>query len=486
MRYLPLFADLADKKCLLIGGGETAARKLRLLLGAGARPVVLAATIVQEIQTAVDDAAVTLSARGFISSDLDGAALVVVADAPRDEAETIAGAARRAGVMVNVVDQPDLCTVVFPGIIDRDPVLIAVGSAGASPVLVRRIRELIERLLPPRLGGLARFAGRFRSAVAREIDAGPARRAFWERIIDGPIGALVLRGGEPAANEAMLRLINSPDAAARVKSGSVALVGAGPGASDLLTLRALRLIQDADVVVHDALVSADILDLIRRDADRIDVGKRRGHHQFTQTTINQLLVSQANEGRRVVRLKGGDPFLFGRGGEEMEYLRARGIDVDIVPGITAALGAAAATGIPLTHRDHASGVTFITGHGAGEEAAGNLNIPDASRLGDADHTVVFYMGLSRARAIAAQAIASGRAPSTPVAVIDRATQDDQRVLRGTLKSLGDLVERADLAGPALLIIGEVTALGVKMGASGNTTGHTTVMETAPIRHAAAG
>jgi uroporphyrin-III C-methyltransferase / precorrin-2 dehydrogenase / sirohydrochlorin ferrochelatase len=458
MKYLPLFADLAGRRCLVIGGNEAAAGKLRLLLRAGARPVVQSNSVIQEIQSAADRGDVSIVARAFVPADLAGVVLVIVADATGQDEEVISRAAQEAGVLVNVVDQPDLCTAVLPGIVDRDPVLIAIGSAGASPVLVRRLREQVERLLPPRLGRLARFAGRFRAAVAHKIQGGPTRRSFWESIIDGPIGAQVLRGDEAAANEAMLRLINSPAPSPSMK-GSVALVGAGPGAADLLTLRALRMIQDADVVIHDALVGADILDLVRRDAERVDVGKRRGSHRFTQDEINDLLVAQAVAGRRVVRLKGGDPFLFGRGGEEMEYLKSRGIDVEVVPGITAALGAAAAAGIPLTHRGRASAVTFVTGHGAraNDDVVDGL---DGTRLADPDHTVVVYMGLSRAREIAAQALAAGRAPSTPVAVVDRAAHDDQRVLRGTLKTLGDLVERAGLAGPALLMIGEVTALEV--------------------------
>ncbi len=451
MRYLPLFADLRGRHCLLIGGGESAARKLRLLLRAGALPLVLAPRVSEEIAEAAEQGEIRLARRRFTPEDLEGAALVVVADAVRPEAEAISKAAQRAGVLVNVVDQPDLCTVVMPGIVDRDPVLVAIGSAGASPVLVRRARELIERALPPRLGDLAGFAGRFRSAVAGKITSGTARRAFWERVLDGPIADLVLRGQPARANEAMLRLINGPTDT-RPEQGRVALVGAGPGAADLLTLRALRLIQDADVVVHDALVSADVLELIRRDADRIDVGKRRNRHCLGQDGINALLASKARAGLRVVRLKGGDPFLFGRGGEELDYLKARNIEVEVVPGITAALGAAASSGIPLTHRDHASAVTFVTGHGAdGEDGL------DDALLANTNATTVVYMGLHRAGTIAERAIALGRAPSTPAVVIDRATHADERVLKGTLASLGAAVAQARLKGPALLIIGDVAA-----------------------------
>lgn len=458
MRYLPLFADLAGRRCLVIGGTETAARKIRLLLKAGAVPLVLADTVTEEIAAAALRQELMIENRRFTPIDLTDVSLIVVAseseaEVSEFEAKTISIAARQAGVPVNVVDRPDLCSVIFPGIIDRDPILVAVTSAGHSPVLVRRVREKIEAALPSRIGRLASFAGHFRNAVARAVTAPSARRAFWERVLDGPIGSQMLRGDEPAATEAMLRLINTPKSAA-LALGSVALVGAGPGDPDLLTLRALRLLQEADVVVHDPLISDGILDLVRRDAVRIDVGKRKGVHRPSQAEINQLLADQTKSGHRVVRLKVGDPFLFGRGGEEMDFLRARGIDVQIVPGITAALGAAAASGIPLTHRDHASAVTFITGHGGGENE-GDLN---DTLLANPNHTVAVYMGLSVAGQLAARAIAAGRAGSTPVVLIDRATHVDQQVLQGTLSELGGLVERAALSGPALLIIGEVAAL----------------------------
>ena len=453
MRYLPLFVDLAGRRCVVVGGDETAARKLRLLLRADARPVVLAETVTKEIEEADEQGLIEIKARGFVESDLENTALIVVADVPRAKAEAIFAAAERANVPINMVDNPSLSTIVFPGIVDRSPILVAIGSAGASPVLVRRIREQIERVLPSRIGNLARFAGRFRSAVAGKITDISARRTFWERVIDGPVGASVLAGKEAFANEAMLRLVNSPESRAAPR-GSVALVGAGPGAADLLTLRALRLIQDADIVIHDALVGEEILEVVRRDADRVDVGKRKGNHRFRQADINDLLLDHARAGRRVVRLKGGDPFLFGRGGEEQAFLLAHGIDVEVVPGISAALGAAASTGIPLTHRDHASAVTFMTGHRAGDgtHVAGDIT------LGDSDATVVVYMGRDQAREIATRAIEKGRSPSTPVAVVDRATLVDERVFRGTLESLGTLVENAELSGPTLLIIGDVTAL----------------------------
>ena len=450
MKYLPLFADLAGRRCVVIGGDLNAARKIRLLLKANARPLVLCDTAIDEIREAASRGELDLRYRSFERTDLLDAALVVISEAGAPPIEPIAATVREAGVPLNVVDQPTLSTVIVPGIVDRDPVLVAIGSAGTSPVLVRRLRERIEALLPSRLGHLAAFAGRFRSAVTCAIANSDNRRRFWERFFDGPIAARVLRGEEGPANDAMLRLVNG--AAPAVEIGTVALIGAGPGDPDLLTVKALRLMQDADVVVHDALIGDGILDCIRRDADRIDVGKRKGHHRCSQDEINRILLEQAIAGRRVVRLKGGDPFVFGRGGEELQYLRAHGIDEDIVPGITAALGAAAACGIPLTHREHASSMTFITGHAHN----GEIDIAPAL-FAEPRNTLIVYMGVTVANQIADHAIASGRAASTPVAIIERATCHDQRVLRGTLASLGAMVTEEAVSGPALLVIGEVTA-----------------------------
>lgn len=452
MRYLPLFADLRGRRCLVVGGGETAAQKLRLLLKAGARPLVLAETVTPEIDEWAQAGDVVIEQRGFRADDLADTALVVVAEASADDTEAISRAARAAGIPVNVVDHPALCSVIIPGIVDRDPVLVAIGSAGTSPVLVRRLREKIEALLPSRLGRLAAFAGRFRGAVARAVATASGRRRFWEEFLDGPIASDLLHGKQQSATEAMLRLINTRRPCAP-SVGAVALVGAGPGDPDLLTLRALRLMQDADVVVHDALLGEEILDFVRRDAERIDVGKRKGRHTHSQDAINRILEQQAKAGRRVVRLKGGDPFVFGRGGEELTYLKARGIEVEVVPGITAALGAAAASAIPLTHRDHASSVTFATGHGGA-----NVAPVDPAVLANDRNTLVVYMGVGNAERIATQAIQAGRPASTPIAVIERATHPDQRVLRGTLTGLAGLVERSGVTGPALLVIGEVAAL----------------------------
>jgi len=455
MRYLPLFADLEGRGCLVRGGGENAARKLRLLLRAGARPTVVASVANAEIRALARDGKVRVAQGADGMPDLSprglaAYALIVVADADSDTAEAYAAAARNANVLVNVVDRPDLSTIVFPGIIDRDPVLVAIGSSGAAPTLVRRLREQIEALLPSRLGRLAQFAQRFRTAVAN-IQPDSGRRRFWETFFDGPVARLVLDGREHQATNAMLRLVNSGTAPS--PEGSVALVGVGPGDPDLLTLRALRAMQDADVIVYDRLIGDQILDYARRDAERIYVGKARGNHAMSQEEINTTLVAQAGAGHRVVRLKGGDPFVFGRGGEEMTHLQAAGIAVEIIPGITAATGCAAAAGLPLTHRDYASGVTFVTGHmrnGAAE--------PDWAVLAATRYTLVIYMGVATAGVIGDRLVAHGMRPATPVAVIENGNRPEQIVARGTLATLGTIVAGHGIVGPALIVIGDVAAL----------------------------
>ena len=455
MKYFPLFADLRGRDCLVVGGGERTAQKLRLLLRAGARPTVLTEQANREIRAWASEGKVhiqeaALEGRGWPAVDLSAYALIVIADAPEDLTKTLSAAARKANIPVNVVDRPDLSNFVTPGIVDRDPVLVAIGSSGAAPVLVRRLREQIERLLPARLGALARFAQRYRATVTETgVDGSPRR--FWEAFFDGPIARLVLAGRKREAADAMLQRINA--APADEESGSVALVGAGPGDPDLLTLRALRAMQDADVVVYDRLIGDGILDLVRRDAERIYVGKAPGNHTLDQDGINALLAARAREGRRVVRLKGGDPFLFGRGGEELAYLRDRGITVEVIPGITAAAGCAAAAGMPLTHRGAAAGVTFISGHSraGGEE-------PDWSALAASGNTLAIYMGVGGAGHAARRLLDRGMRPNTPVAVIENGTRPDQRVVRDTLAGLAAGLSRHGITGPAIIVIGEVAAL----------------------------
>lgn len=448
MDQFPLFVTTDGRSILVVGGGEEAARKLRLVARTTAAVDVIAEAPGADLCALCVDT-VTLHRRAFTTDDVSGRLFVVsAAGSPVDEA--VAAAAQAAGVPVNVVDRPDLSTFLMPAIVDRDPVVIAIGSGGAAPVLAKSIRARIESLLPARLGALARFADSFRPAVKGTLPQA-ARRRFWEWVFAGPVAAAFLGGDEARARSALIDRLNRAEAAAD-GPGLVQLVGVGPGDPDLLTFKALRAMQEADVVLIDALVSAEILECVRRDALRIDVGKRKDRHTLPQAEIERLMIDHARAGRRVVRLKGGDPFLFGRGGEEREHLLAAGVPVEVVPGISAAFGCAAATGIPLTHRDHAQGVTFVTGHAKGDGGG-----PDWRSLAAANHTVVVYMGVGTAADTARSLIAAGRAAATPCAVVENGTRPDQRVLPATLATLGETVAAAGIAGPALLIIGEVTA-----------------------------
>lgn len=425
MDQFPLFVNTAGRSILVVGGGEEARRKIRLVS-----------------RTA---ATVDVIAEGFQAEDVQGRLFVIAAaGSPVDEA--VAAAAQAAGVPVNVVDRPDLSTFLMPAIVDRDPVVVAIGSGGAAPVLARSIRARIESLLPARLGALARFADSFRPSVKGTLPQA-ARRRFWEWVFAGPVAAAFLNGDEARARTSLIDRLNRPQA---VPEGLVQLVGVGPGDPDLLTFKALRAMQEADVVLVDALVSPEILECVRRDALRIDVGKRKARHTLAQAEIERLMIEHARAGRRVVRLKGGDPFLFGRGGEEREHLLAAGVPVEVIPGISAAFGCAAAAGIPLTHRDHAQGVTFVTGHAKADGAE-----PDWTALARANHTLVVYMGVGTAAETSRRLIAAGRDAGTPCAVIENGTRPDQRVLPTTLAGLG--AAASGLTGPALLIIGDVTA-----------------------------
>jgi uroporphyrin-III C-methyltransferase / precorrin-2 dehydrogenase / sirohydrochlorin ferrochelatase len=455
MNYFPAFLDLKQRPCLVVGGGEIAARKLRLLLKAGADVTVVAPQINDEIADLADRGAIRVIRRGFVGGDATDRAVVIGATGIAAVDERVAAAADTAGVPVNVVDRPDLSRFLVPAIVDRDPVVVAIGTGGAAPVLARRLRQTIESLLPARLGSLAKFAESFRVAVRAVMPDGAVRRRFWERFFDGPVAERVLAGDEPAAREKMLALVNGRAGwgAAMSSAGTVAIVGTGPGDPDLLTLRALRQMQQADVVIHDRLIGPEILDYVRRDAERLYVGKTKGSHSKTQDEINALMLAHARAGRRVVRLKGGDPFVFGRGGEELAYLRSHGVDVELVPGITAATGCAAAAGIPLTHRDAAQAAVFVTGHAKDGE-------PDLdwSALARLRQTLVIYMGVSTAGRIAARLIEHGVAPTTPVAVVENGTRPDQQVAAGSLAGLEALIRDNGIDGPAVIIVGEVVRL----------------------------
>jgi uroporphyrin-III C-methyltransferase/precorrin-2 dehydrogenase/sirohydrochlorin ferrochelatase len=446
MRYRPVFADVVDRRCLVVGAGPVAHRKVELLLRARARVKVVAPCAVEEIERLARNGTVEFHRRPFASSDVVGQTLVYSATGIGDVDTDVAAAARRADIPVNVVDRPELCDFVTPAIVDRSPVVVAVSSGGGAPVLARQVRSLIEALLPGNLGRLAAFGESIRSAVKVWLPNPRARRTFWDAFFAAGLSRRGRHGDEADFQGAY-------DLARRVKaqssaSGHVALVGAGPGDPDLLTLRALQHLQRADVVVYDRLVGPRVLDYARRDAEMVPVGKARDRHAFTQSEISELLASHAVSGKHVVRLKGGDPFVFGRGGEEFEYLRDRGITVEVVPGITAALGAAASTGIPLTHRGVARGVTLITA-----STREGLAEHDWQALARLDHTLAVYMSVSHAGEIADRLICGGLDPATPSAIVQNATLPSERSVMGTVANLATMVRDHPIASPALLLIG---------------------------------
>ena len=456
MRFLPVFLDLQAGPVLLVGAGDLARAKLRLLTAAGARVRWYATDGLYDLSalSAADAARIERAAGDPLVADLSGVIAIICAGAGELGA-AMSARAKAVGVPVNVMDDLVHSTFIFPAIVDRGDVVVAVGTGGASPVVARRVRELIEAVVPARIGDLASFIGRWRKQIHNRIPEFPLRRRFWERLVDGPIGALVLTGRGHEA-EAALKDIPDPSAYAGALvsgevEGRVTLVGAGPGDPDLLTIKALRALQDADVVFYDELVSPEVLDRVRRDAARIPVGRRVGKPGIGQDAINKLMIEAAKSGQRAVRLKGGDPFVFGRGGEEIEALRQAGVAYSVVPGITAGLGASAQFEVPLTFRHEALRITFLTAHKARDAEA-----VDWSTLTDEKMTVVVYMGMTAAVSIRAGLLAAGRSPRTPVGVFARVTRPDAQAAVGTLGELPDLVEKID-GGPAVLIIGEVVA-----------------------------
>ena len=449
MRFLPVFLNLQAGPVLVVGGGEEVRAKLRLLISAGAR-IRWFATDGHHDLHGLDSGRIEFAAGDPLTAELHGVIAVLCAGAG-EVGVAMSARARAAGLPVNVMDDLDRSSFILPAIVDRGDVVVAVGTGGASPVVARRVRERIEAMLPARIGDLAGFIGRFRKPINGRIAAMPLRRRFWERVVDGPIGALVLarRGAEA---EQMLADIADPVAFAGAQGaseGRVTLVGAGPGDPDLLTVKALRALQDADVVFYDELVSPEILDRARRDASRVPVGRRVGKPGIGQQAINRLLIEAARSGKRAVRLKGGDAFVFGRGGEEVEALREAGIACSVVPGITAALGAAAQFEVPLTFRNEALRITFLTAH-----KAGDADMVDWSALTDRKMTVVVYMGMTAAASVRIGLLAAGRSPQTPVGVFARATLPDAQAEVGTLDQLPELVARIG-RGPAILVIGDV-------------------------------
>lgn len=451
MDYFPVFLDLKNRLCLLVGGGDIATRKGRLLSKAGARLRVVAPEISSELRELVAQNNGELHEREYHASDLNDCVIAIAATDIESLNEQISNHAKARNLPVNVVDSPALCTYITPAIIDRSPLVIAISSGGESPVLARLIRAKLETLIPTSYGRLAQIASSWRDRVKARFDDGDSRRRFWEKILQGPAAELALNGQEEAAENVIANEIAKDDET--ITQGEVYLVGGGPGDPELLTLRALRLMQQADVVLYDRLVSDGVMELVRRDAERIYVGKRRSEHAMQQENINQLLVDLAKEGKRVLRLKGGDPFIFGRGGEEIELLAQNNIPFQVVPGITAASGCSAYAGIPLTHRDYAQSVRFVTGHLKTDNT--NLQWPE---LANPTQTLVFYMGLVGLREICASLIEHGRAPNTPVALIEKGTTQQQRVLIADLTTIADVVAANDVHAPTLFIVGEVVKL----------------------------
>jgi uroporphyrin-III C-methyltransferase/precorrin-2 dehydrogenase/sirohydrochlorin ferrochelatase len=458
MDYFPVFIKLRGQPCLVVGAGEIAARKIELLLKADAEITVIAREISSHVAELQALHGLHLLQKSFSADDLPGEfkyRLVISATDNRQTNELVAKTAELQNIPVNVVDSPDLCSFIFPAIIDRSPIVAAVSSGGAAPVLARLLRAKIETVIPPAYGKLAALAEKFRMAVKQSIKEPAQRRIFWENNFQGSVAELVFAGKSQEAERQLEQNLARHQHGENV--GEVYLIGAGPGAPDLLTFRALRLMQQADVIVYDRLVSPEILELARRDSEKIYVGKQRQHHAVPQENINILLADLAKAGKRVVRLKGGDPFIFGRGGEEIETLMEQGINFQVVPGITAASGCASYAGIPLTHRDHAQSCTFVTGHL--KDNSINLNW---TQLAAPNQTIVIYMGLVGLEKICQALIDHGSPSDLPIALVQQGTTSSQRVITGTLATLPGIIFGLDIKPPTLIIIGTVVTLHDKL------------------------
>ena len=456
MDYLPLFLDIKKKPCLIVGGGIIAARKVVVLRRAHARVRVIAPEISTELQRKVKTNDIAWQKKKYTPEDLQGYQLVIAATDDRKVNAEVATHCREQNILVNAADDAKNCDFILPSVIDRSPVQIAVSTGGASPVLARMLRAKLENCTPAAYGQLANLIEDYRLAAKAKFASVDQRRKFWEHVLQGPIAELVFAGQQTAAQKLLQKAIETADVQA-LPQGEVYLVGAGPGDPDLLTFRALRLMQQADVVVYDRLVSQEIMDLVRKDAEHIYAGKERAQHTLQQETINQLLVRLAKEGKRVLRLKGGDPFMFGRGGEEIASLIDEQIPFQVVPGITAAAGCAAYAGIPLTHREYSQAVIFATGHLKDDTVDLNWDM-----LAHKNQTLVFYMGLQGLENICTNLKKHGLESTTPAALIMQGTTVNQKVIIGDLESLPALVQQQDAKPPTLVIIGEVVQLHKKL------------------------
>lgn len=458
MRVFPASIPLEGQTVIVVGHGPMAEPKARLFASSPARLLWFTGESIDPVASDIARYAKIIP-RVPTRRDFRGATMIFIAGGEDRAIARMARWGRSQGARVNIVDSPAASDFQTPAIVDRDGIVVSIASGGAAPVLSVDIRAAIEQILPARIGVIADLARELRGTVKSVLRNFDDRRAFWERALRGKARDLALSGDSAGARREMLRELNGETGPA---AGIVHLVGAGPGDPDLLTLKAARLLREADVIVHDRLVSDGVMDLARRDALRIDVGKTKGHHPIPQDEIGAILVREARKGQRVVRIKGGDPFVFGRGGEELDVVRAAGIAVEVTPGITAAVACAASAGIPLTHRDHAQSVTFASG-------VVKQDGPDAdySALAAANSTTVFYMGVGAAPQIEAKMIAAGRSPSTPVALIENGTLDNERRVFGTLGDLAGLVAREAIAGPTIMIVGEVA--GTALAATARTT-----------------
>ncbi|MEQ1767521.1 MAG: siroheme synthase CysG [Methylotenera sp.] len=455
MQALPIFINITHRLCVVIGGGEVASRKVTMLLKANAAVTLISPELCHELLALVEAKKIQYRQASYSVAQLQGACLVIAATDDTAVNTVVSQDAKDLNIPVNVVDAPALCTFTMASIVERSPIVIAISSEGTAPVLARYIRTKIETMLPAGYGRIAAIAGEFREKVKAKFATTQARRIFWEGVLQGPIVERILSGQEAAARKDLDDALS--EKTETKLSGEVYLVGGGPGDPDLLTFRALRLMQQCDVCVYDKLVSPEVMELVRRDAELIYVGKSRDQHTLPQEEINELLARLALEGKRVLRLKGGDPFIFGRGGEEIETLMQRGVPFQVVPGITAANGVSSYAGIPLTHRDYAQACLFITGH----LKDGSLDL-DWLAMSRPRQTVVIYMGLVGLPQICQQLIAHGVAANMPAAVIQQGTTQRQRVVTATLSDLAEKVAVAKIKAPCLTIIGEVVQLREKL------------------------
>lgn len=453
MRYFPLFLDLKGRRVLVVGGGVIAERKAELVRESGARICIVAPAITERLEALHAAGEIDVVRRGFEAADVEGARFVIAATDDRGVNREVAAAADSRGIFVNAVDDLELSTSILPAIVDRSPIVVAISTQGTTPALARHIRARIETLVDESYGELAAFCARWRTRIKAALTDLGERRRFYDWLLEGPAAELVRRRRVPEAEAMITQALDEGAASIRPAGGSVVLVGAGPGDPGLLTLNALRALQSADVVLHDRLVSPAILRLVRREAEVIEVGKSGGGHSVSQARIHELMVAHAGLGRRVVRLKAGDPFVFGRGGEELECLKAAGIPFEAVPGITAALACAAYAGIPLTHRDHSGSLRFVTAH-----CRESLDATDWRGLAHARETLAVYMGVSLLATLRAELIRNGRDAATPVALIENGSRPEQRVIVGTLAEVDQLAAEHAVVSPTLLIIGGVAAL----------------------------